>query len=204
MHSVRGACCSSRRPTAVYTRVCLLLGSSAYGTVVHDSHRVSASHQPPHYMRKHPLPPPPPRIRRQYLQAALDYTLARKIDRYQAQDVMSGVFENFVELSGDGKVSDDFCLKGGLARMGGVSVVVMGTVKGHTPGDMKSANYGECCGRRIACGWVGGTLRRWESESKHGFVLTIDTVFSTDWCGSFCDTSLNIGLASDGKSAAGV
>lgn len=95
-------------------------------------------------MRKHPLPPPLPRIRRQCLQAALDYTLARKIDRYQAQDVMSRVFENFVELSGDGKVSDDFCLKGGLARMGGVSVVVMGTVKGHTPGDMKSANYGEC------------------------------------------------------------
>lgn len=77
------------------------------------------------------------------LQAALDYTLARKIDRYQAQDVMSNVFENFVELSGDGKASDDFCLKGGLARIGGVAVVVMGTVKGHTPGDMQAANYGE-------------------------------------------------------------
>lgn len=40
------------------------------------------------------------------------------------------------------KVSDDFCLKGGLARIGGVAVVVMGTVKGHTPGDMQAANYG--------------------------------------------------------------
>lgn len=55
---------------------------------------------------------------------------------------MTNVFENFVELSGDGKVSDDFCLKGGLARIGGTAVVVMGTVKGHTPGDMKAANYG--------------------------------------------------------------
>ncbi|CAN0232948.1 unnamed protein product, partial [Hapterophycus canaliculatus] len=40
------------------------------------------------------------------------------------------------------QVSDDFCLKGGLARIGGVAVVVMGTVKGHTPGDMQAANYG--------------------------------------------------------------
>lgn len=78
-------------------------------------------------------------------QAALDYTLARKIDRYQAQDVMTTVFENYVELSGDGRVSDDYCLKGGLARIRGVAVVVMGTVKGHTPGDMQAANYGEMC-----------------------------------------------------------
>ncbi|CAN0285747.1 unnamed protein product, partial [Ectocarpus fasciculatus] len=76
------------------------------------------------------------------MEAALDYTLARKIDRYQAQDVMSEVLEDFVELCGDGKVSDDFCLKGGLARIGGTAVVVMGTVKGHTPGDMQAANYG--------------------------------------------------------------
>lgn len=38
------------------------------------------------------------------MEAALDYTLARKIDRYQAQDVMSRVLEDFVELCGDGKV----------------------------------------------------------------------------------------------------
>lgn len=77
------------------------------------------------------------------LQAARDYTLARKIDRYQAQDVMSTVFEDYVELSGDGKVMADSCLKGGLARIGGKAVVVMGTVKGHTPGDMEAANFGE-------------------------------------------------------------
>lgn len=47
------------------------------------------------------------------------------------------------------QVSDDFCLKGGLARIGGLAVVVMGTVKGHTPGDMQAANYGESLGRRI-------------------------------------------------------
>lgn len=47
------------------------------------------------------------------------------------------------ELFNNTQVSDDFCLKGGLARIGGVAVVVMGTVKGHTPGDMQAANYGE-------------------------------------------------------------
>lgn len=37
------------------------------------------------------------------MEAARDYTLARKIDRYQAQDVMADVLEDYVELSGDGK-----------------------------------------------------------------------------------------------------
>ncbi|CAM9310439.1 unnamed protein product [Ectocarpus sp. 6 AP-2014] len=87
-----------------------------------------------------PAPAVPPT--KEDMEAALDYTLARKIDRYQAQDVMSEVLEDFIELCGDGKVSDDFCLKGGLARIGGTPVVVMGTVKGHTPGDMQAANYG--------------------------------------------------------------
>lgn len=163
VHSVDDVCCSGRWGTAVYRCARLLLGNSAYGTVLRwyiYSHHVSANRQPPHSTRKHPKSPSLLRIRHQCPQAALDYTLARKIDRYQAQDVMSGVFENFVELSGDGKVSDDFCLKGGLARMGGVSVVVMGTVKGHTPGDMKSANYGECRGRGVSRGWLAGWVGR--------------------------------------------
>lgn len=72
---------------------------------------------------------------------------------------MSTVFDGFVELSGDGKVSDDFCLKGGLARVAGTAVVVMGTVKGHTPGDMQAANYGEAketVGMVGDRGWDGG------------------------------------------------
>lgn len=46
-----------------------------------------------------PVPPT-----KEDMEAGLDYTLARKIDRYQAQDVMHNVMEGFVELSGDGKV----------------------------------------------------------------------------------------------------
>ena len=42
------------------------------------------------------------------MEAARDYTLARKSDRYQAQDVMSQVMEDYVELCGDGKVCVSF------------------------------------------------------------------------------------------------
>mmetsp|Transcript_6589 Transcript_6589/g.8913 ORF Transcript_6589/g.8913 Transcript_6589/m.8913 type:complete len:1331 (-) Transcript_6589:113-4105(-) len=71
-----------------------------------------------------------------------DYTKSRSIDRYQAQDLMKELFTDFVELSGDGRVGTDPCMKGGLAKFNGVPVVVMGSVKGHTPGAMKDANYG--------------------------------------------------------------
>jgi len=74
--------------------------------------------------------------------ATFDYTQARKIDRYQAQDMISTLFTNYVELSGDGRVAQDACIKGGLARFKGFSCVVIGTFKGHTPGDMKATNYG--------------------------------------------------------------
>lgn len=56
-------------------------------------------------------------------------------------------------------MSDDFCLKGGLARIGGTAVVVMGTVKGHTPGDMQAANYGEPLQRVYGRGGMEGGQR---------------------------------------------
>jgi len=75
-------------------------------------------------------------------ESALDYTGSRSIDRYQAQDLMGSVFTDFVELSGDGRVGNDPCMKGGLAKLNGLPVVVIGTSKGHTPKDMKTANFG--------------------------------------------------------------
>jgi acetyl-CoA carboxylase carboxyl transferase alpha subunit len=74
----------------------------------------------------------------------LNYTLSRGITRPQAQDIIETVFDkdSFIELSGDGKVGSDVCLRGGLARLDGKPCVVMGTFKGHTPGDMQAANYG--------------------------------------------------------------
>lgn len=71
-----------------------------------------------------------------------NYTLSRAMDRPQTQDLVANCFDSFVELSGDGKVGRDVCIRGGLATFLGRSVVVIGTYKGHTPGSMQAANYG--------------------------------------------------------------
>ena len=56
-----------------------------------------------------------------------------------------------MELSGDGRVGRDNCIRGGvcsfrLSDSGGVlkeqTCVVIGTFKGHTPTDMQNSNYG--------------------------------------------------------------
>eukprot|EP01059_Diplonema_ambulator_P019996 TRINITY_DN33685_c0_g1_i1.p1 TRINITY_DN33685_c0_g1~~TRINITY_DN33685_c0_g1_i1.p1 ORF type:complete len:1322 (+),score=483.81 TRINITY_DN33685_c0_g1_i1:52-3966(+) len=71
-----------------------------------------------------------------------DYTKSRSISRPQAQDVITTIFSNFVELEGDGRVGSDRCIRGGLAMFEGVRCVVVATCKGHTPSKMKEANYG--------------------------------------------------------------
>ena len=56
---------------------------------------------------------------------------------------MSGaLFNEFVELRGDGKTATDPCIRGGLARLGNTRCVVLGTTKGHSPKDMQAANFG--------------------------------------------------------------
>jgi acetyl-CoA carboxylase alpha subunit len=71
-----------------------------------------------------------------------DYTMSRRIDRYQAHDIIQKVFENFVEIRGDGCIGTDPCIRGGFAFFQGNPCMVLGTFKGHTPGDMQKANYG--------------------------------------------------------------
>lgn len=76
------------------------------------------------------------------MQAPFNYTNSRKITRPQTQDIISNVFSGFVELVGDGRVGRDACIRGGIASFQGVSCVVIGTFKGHTPQTMQDANYG--------------------------------------------------------------
>lgn len=71
-----------------------------------------------------------------------NYTNSRRIDRPQAQDVISALFSSYYELSGDGRVGKDICMRGGIANFQGRSCVVLGTFKGHTPKTMEEANYG--------------------------------------------------------------
>ncbi|KAJ1445024.1 hypothetical protein M885DRAFT_626577 [Pelagophyceae sp. CCMP2097] len=72
-----------------------------------------------------------------------DYTAARGMRRPQYADVRAALFSDFVELSGDGRAGKDSCIQGGVAKFRGVvSCVVIGCLKGHTPGAMQDANYG--------------------------------------------------------------
>ena len=71
-----------------------------------------------------------------------NYTRSRKIDRPHSADIIGNVFESFVEMTGDGKVGRDICIRGGLATFNGRACVVLGTYKGHTPQTMQAANYG--------------------------------------------------------------
>lgn len=102
-----------------------------------------------------------------------NYTNSRKIDRPQVQDLINTVFENFFEMSGDGRVGRDACIRGGLATFRGRPCIVMGTFKGHTPHTMQEANYGMASphGYRFA-------LRLMQMAERFGmFVVTlVDTV----------------------------
>jgi acetyl-CoA carboxylase alpha subunit len=73
-----------------------------------------------------------------------NYTRSRQIDRPQVQDIInnSNIFTNYIELSGDGKVGRDVCIRGGIVLYKGLGCVVLGNYKGHTPQTMQEANYG--------------------------------------------------------------
>ena len=73
-----------------------------------------------------------------------NYTRSRQIDRPQVQDIInnSNIFTNYIELSGDGKVGRDVCIRGGIALYKGLGCVALGNYKGHTPQTMQEANYG--------------------------------------------------------------
>lgn len=76
------------------------------------------------------------------LEAPFNYTKSRFMERPQCYDIITNIFESFVELTGDGRVGKDVCIRGGLATFEGISCVVLGTFKGHTPQTMQDANYG--------------------------------------------------------------
>jgi len=102
-----------------------------------------------------------------------NYTRARNIDRPQVQDIISNLFTSFVELSGDGRVGRDCCIRGGLALFEGRACIVLGTFKGHTPQTMQEANYGMASphGYRTAL-----RLMRMAEHFKIPVITLVDTV----------------------------
>ena len=67
---------------------------------------------------------------------------ARHIDRPTTLDYLGTAFDDFVELHGDRSFADDAAIVGGLARIGGRGVVVIGHQKGHNTRDLVARNFG--------------------------------------------------------------
>ena len=88
-------------------------------------------------------------------------------------DIISKLFTSFVELSGDGRVGRDCCIRGGLALFEGRACIVLGTYKGHTPQTMQEANYGMASphGYRTAL-----RLMRMAEHFKIPVITLVDTV----------------------------
>jgi acetyl-CoA carboxylase carboxyl transferase alpha subunit/acetyl-CoA carboxylase carboxyl transferase beta subunit len=68
--------------------------------------------------------------------------IARNIGRPTALDYLSEAFDDFVELHGDRCFADDPAIVGGIARIGGRSVVVIAHQKGHSTQELVARNFG--------------------------------------------------------------
>jgi acyl-CoA carboxylase subunit beta len=69
-------------------------------------------------------------------------SLARDIGRPTTLDYLQLAFDDFVELHGDRCFADDPAIVGGIARIRGQSVVVVGHQKGHDTRELVARNFG--------------------------------------------------------------
>src|SRR4051795_1386020 len=67
---------------------------------------------------------------------------ARMVDRPTTLDYLHAAFDDFVDLHGDRAFADDSAVVGGVASIGGRSVVVIGHEKGHTVRERVARNFG--------------------------------------------------------------
>jgi len=67
---------------------------------------------------------------------------ARDLGRPTTLDLCARVFDDFLELHGDRVSGDDPAVVGGLARLAGRAVVVIGHQKGHLPADLVRRTFG--------------------------------------------------------------
>jgi acetyl-CoA carboxylase carboxyl transferase subunit alpha len=68
--------------------------------------------------------------------------LSRHIDRPHTYDYIRMIFDDFIELHGDRAFMDDPAMVGGLARLDGEAVVVVGQQKGRDVKEMGYRNFG--------------------------------------------------------------
>ncbi|MGI8552737.1 MAG: acetyl-CoA carboxylase carboxyltransferase subunit alpha [Dehalococcoidia bacterium] len=68
--------------------------------------------------------------------------LARNIERPNTLEYIGFMFDDFQELHGDRLFHEDAAIVGGLARLGELTVMVLGHQKGHSTGEMVERNFG--------------------------------------------------------------
>ena len=68
--------------------------------------------------------------------------LARDKDRLKITDYIDALFDDFIELKGDGIAGEDSAILGGIASFHGIPVTVIGHKKGATTEDNIDCNFG--------------------------------------------------------------
>jgi acetyl-CoA carboxylase alpha subunit len=131
----------------------------------------------------------------------VNYLNARDLNRFDADDIIENLFEEYVEMGGDGKVGIDSCLRGGIATYYEAEdpsnpsspkrprkVVLLKCGKGHSPADRKSHNHSmpSPAGYRTA-------LRLFEFAERFG----LPVISLVDVVGAWC--SLKVQFSPAGK-----
>ncbi len=68
--------------------------------------------------------------------------IAKNVLRPNFYSYVNAIFDDFIELHGDRHFADDSAIAGGVARLDGISVTVIGTVKGNTTNENIQRNFG--------------------------------------------------------------
>src|SRR5438105_3296382 len=68
--------------------------------------------------------------------------LARNLERPNTLEYIGYIFDDFEEFHGDRLYRDDPAIVGGLARLGDLTVMIIGHQKGHTTSEMVARNFG--------------------------------------------------------------
>jgi len=68
--------------------------------------------------------------------------IARKVDRPTTLDYINNIFDSFIELHGDRQFGDDPSMVGGIAKIEGISVTVIGVQKGRNTKENIKRNFG--------------------------------------------------------------
>lgn len=69
-------------------------------------------------------------------------SMARKIDRINMYDIVTHLMDDFFELHGDRLYKDDEAIMGGVGRLNGRSITVIGNQKGQSIEDNMRTNFG--------------------------------------------------------------